>query len=157
MSSFEDKVTATRDFLANRASLQRVTNHEEIGRVIGKLLYARHQRRIDTPVRRDKVIKVLRALDSQTLEKGGFMASALVTHFWDNEVSHRFYEDAEGRGVSGSPAAHRESAFNFSWASLDEPEEAEEDLCPTCGSRRVSVPDDIAALDEEPEFENDPF
>jgi hypothetical protein len=99
MSTFESKVDATYDFLVNRASLRRVTNHEEIGRVIGKTLMEKQQRRIDSPVRREKVIAALRAVDDRSLSEKGVMLSALVTHFWDNGVGSRFFDSATQRGV----------------------------------------------------------
>ena len=105
MSTVEDKITATQDFLANRASLRRVTNHQEVGAAIGEMLVNRHQRRISSPVRRNKVIDVLRALDDKSVESQGFMISALVVHFWDNSPGHRFWESASS--VACSPPRHR--------------------------------------------------
>lgn len=99
MSKFEHKVAATREFLQNRASLNRLTSHREVGIVIGELLANRHQRRIATPVSREKVIKVLRAIDDESVAQDGIMLSALVVHFWDNEPGHRFYESAMARGL----------------------------------------------------------
>lgn len=99
MSSFEDKVSAVTDFLRNRASLQRLTSHEEVGNVAGKLLRARQQRHIDTPVIREKIIEVLAEVDRKSFKKQGFLLSALVTHFFDNNVGHRFYERAIATGL----------------------------------------------------------
>lgn len=100
MSTFEDKVTATYDFLVNRASQgARLTSHQEVGTVIGVLLNERRQRRISTPVARAKVIKVLKAVDDLSVERSGVMLSALVTHFWDAQPGSRFIQSAASRGL----------------------------------------------------------
>lgn len=115
MSTFEDKVSATYDFLVNRASQgARLTTHQEVGTVIGKLLNERRQRRIDTPVRRDKIVSVLRAVDDRSVAENGVMLSALVTHFWDAQPGHRFIESATSRGLysGGSKEAFHQAQLS---------------------------------------------
>lgn len=99
MSKFEDKITATQDFLANRASLGRLTTYQEVGRVVGELLCARGQRHTIDPVNRDKIAEVLKAIDDVTVDTQGYMLSAIVVHFADNEAGHRFFEQAYERGL----------------------------------------------------------
>ena len=55
MSSFNDKVIATQAFLLNRIGLRRVTNHEELQRVIGQMLFANGRRSNPFPLSRDRV------------------------------------------------------------------------------------------------------
>ena len=102
MSSQENKVAALRDFLVNRAALSRMTNFQEAGRVMGTLLYARDQRHTDRPVRREAIVAALRDVDRLSLDEKGVLLSALVVHFWDNEVGHRFHEMAVDAGVADS-------------------------------------------------------
>lgn len=85
MSSFEHKVAAATDFLRNRASLGRITNHQEVGRAVGEILHRRGQRGISTPVRREKIKVVLEQVDRTSWGEDGILLSALVPHFWDNE------------------------------------------------------------------------
>lgn len=105
MSTSEDKVTVVGEFLTNRAGLRRVTNYQEIGRVAGEQLYERGMRSISSPVRRDKIAAVLRAIDDTSFANNGYLLSALVTHFWDNNPGHRFYEGAVGRGMLPADAS----------------------------------------------------
>lgn len=135
MSTFEAKVDQAYKFLVNRASLGRVTNYEELGRVLGQKLMESAQRRIDTPVRREKLPKVLRAVDDRSLSEKGVLLSALVVHFWDNDAGHRFFEAAGARGLyDGSPGRefHKAQLANTIAAY----------------GGAVSVPDDASELDE---------
>lgn len=143
MSTFEAKVDATYDFLVNRAKLGRVTNHEEIGRVIGKTLMEKNQRRIDRPVRREKVIDALRAVDDRSYSENGVLLSALVTHFWDNGVGRRFFDAAAKRGIwDGS-----QKAADFHKAQLEQVYAAYGD----------TVPDTIEEIDEDVASPVNPF
>lgn len=104
MSTQQDKVTAAYDFLANRASLKRTTSHQELGVVLGPLLMARAQRRIDRPVRREKVKVVLAEVDKISLERNGVLLSPLVPHFWDGNVGNDVRRSASRKGIDlGSP------------------------------------------------------
>jgi hypothetical protein len=100
MSTFEAKVEVVYDFLANRASLKRLTNTQEVANVAGYTLKNRQERRIDSPVRRDKITKVLAAVDRKSFAEKGVLLSATVAHFWDNEVSRYFYKRAAKKGVT---------------------------------------------------------
>lgn len=134
MSTFEAKVDEAYDFLTNRASLGRVTNYEELGRVLGRKLMENGKRRIDTPVRREKLPKVLRAVDDRSLSDKGVLLSAAVVHFWDNDAGHRFFEAAEARGLyDGTPRR------DFHQAQLANTFAAY--------GGGASVPDDISELD----------
>lgn len=99
MSTFNDKVIATNAFLLNRIGLRRVTNHEELQRVIGQMLYLNGRRSTPFPLDREKVIDVLRAVDENSIKEHGVLLSALVTHFWDDGITHRFYEAAILNGL----------------------------------------------------------
>jgi hypothetical protein len=88
MSSFEHKVAATTDFLRNRASLGRITNHQEVAAAVGEILHRRGQRSISTPVRREKIKAVLDQVDRNSWGEEGILLSALVPHFWDNQPGH---------------------------------------------------------------------
>jgi hypothetical protein len=104
MSTQQDKVTAAYDFLANRASLGRTTSHQELGVALGPLLMARAQRRIDRPVRREKVKVVLAEVDKISLERNGVLLSPLVPHFWDGNVGNDVRRSASRKGIDlGSP------------------------------------------------------
>lgn len=102
MSTFENKVEVVTDFLRNRASLNRLTDYQEVGRVAAELMYRRGQRRHAQPVRREKIAEVLRQVDKNSLEEKGVLLSSLVVHFWDNEVGHRFHDQAVDLGVADS-------------------------------------------------------
>ena len=99
MSTFNDKLTATRDFLENRASLNRVTTYRELCAVVGELLYRRNQRHIATPVSREKMADVLKAIDDESDKYFNILLSALVVHFFDNKAGHRFFEQQVERGL----------------------------------------------------------
>lgn len=99
MSTHQDKVAAAYDFLANRASLGRTTSHQELGAVLGPLLMARQQRRIDRPVRRDKVKAVLTDVDKISLERNNVLLSPLVPHFWDGNVGSDVRSRAIRKGI----------------------------------------------------------
>lgn len=104
MSTQQDKVTAAYDFLANRASLGRTTSHQELGAALGPLLMARAQRRIDRPVRREKVKAVLAEVDKLSIQRTGVLLSPLVPHFWDGNVGNDVRRSASRKGIDlGSP------------------------------------------------------
>lgn len=104
MSTQQDKVTAAYDFLANRASLGRTTSHQELGAVLGPILKNRAQRRIDTPVRREKVKAVLAEVDRISTSRYGVLLSPLVPHFWDGNVGSDVRRSASRKGIDlGSP------------------------------------------------------
>lgn len=138
MSTFDSKVAAATDFLRNRASLNRRTTLQELGTVLGELLAKRGQRTISTPVRREKLGKVLRAVDKKSYADDGILLSALVVHFWDNEPGHRFYESAKALGLSVDPKEElRKACARFT------------EFVPV--SFDVVVPDTIEELDNEDE------
>ena len=68
MSTFNDKVIATNAFLLNRIALRRVTNHEELQRVIGQMLFINGRRSNPFPISREKIIDacILRAQTAAT-------------------------------------------------------------------------------------------
>lgn len=99
MSTFEAKVQVVYDFLANRASLKRLTTHQEVATVAGYVLKGRHERRIDSPVRREKIKDVLKAVDEKSWSEKNVLLSATVAHFWDNDSSRAFYKRASSKGV----------------------------------------------------------
>ena len=92
MSTFENKVEVVTDFLRNRASLRRLTDYQEVSRVAGEVLHRRGQRHHAAPVDREKIAGVLKKVDDDSVENQGFMLSAIVVHFWDNEAGHRFFD-----------------------------------------------------------------
>ena len=145
MSTFENKVEVVTDFLRNRASLNRLTDYQEVGRVAGELLHRRGQRRISTPVDRAKIAEVLRTVDKNSLADKGMLLSALVVHFWDNEVGHRFHDSAYKLGVADSdtdPGYRRGfHASQVEKAFAAYPEFVPVDL--------DAVPDDVEELDED--------
>lgn len=99
MSTFNDKVIATQAFLLNRIALRRVTNHEELQRVIGQMLFINGRRSNPFPISREKIIDALKAVDEQSVKEHGVLLSALVVHFWDDGITHRFYESAVLNGL----------------------------------------------------------
>lgn len=117
MSTFEAKVAVVTDFLVNRASLARVTNLKELGEVAGALLHDRQLRHVSTPVRRDKLKDVLRAVDAKSYADKGVLLSAVVVHFWDNAPGSTFFTSAAQQGVNtynegpAVAAAHKDKAF----------------------------------------------
>lgn len=115
MSSHQDKVTAAYDFLANRASTRKLTNHREVGIVIGQTLMERSQRRISDPVRREKVIRVLQDVDRRSFAEKGVLLSAIVTHFWDAVPGKRFWDAARTYGLDVSQtdiAVYQQQVFD---------------------------------------------
>lgn len=159
MSTFENKVTVVTEFLQNRAALRRLTNHSEVGAVAGQQLAERGMRRIDTPVRREKIVDVLRAVDDKSIHESGFMLSALVAHFWDNDPGHRFFEAAIGRGLlsedadaEGRAAFHAEELAKVyeAFGGVQVPDDASELDTPSVGEDR------IRAIVRE-ELANNPF
>lgn len=108
MSTREAKAEVVYDFLINRASLKRLTTHEEVGKVIGIALRNRGQRRIDTPVRREKVVEAIALADKRSWAENKVLVSAVVTHFFDNDPGHRFYETASKRGLGDTKATHKD-------------------------------------------------
>lgn len=99
MSTQHDKVTALHAFLLNRIALRRVTNHEELQRVIGQLLFNAGRRSNPFPVSREKVIDALKVVDEQSVKDKGVLLSALVVHFMDDGITPRFYESAVLNGL----------------------------------------------------------
>ena len=99
MSTFNDKVIATNAFLLNRIALRRVTNHEELQRVIGQMLFINGRRSNPCPISRETIIDALKAVDEQSVKEHGVLLSALVVHFWDDGITHRFYESAVLNGL----------------------------------------------------------
>ena len=67
MSTFNDKVIATNAFLLNRIGLRRVTNHEELQRVVGQMLFLNGRRSNPFPVDREKIIDALAAVDDLSI------------------------------------------------------------------------------------------
>lgn len=143
MSTHEHKVKAVYDFLRTRAALGRVTTHEEVGVVIGRTLAERKQRRIDRPVRREKVQDALRAVDEQSFEEKGVLLSALVAHFWDDNASRKFIQRASEKGLylgnvdpDSWGASHRDAVY-AAYPEVDEviPDDASE-ICTACGQVR---------------------
>jgi len=112
MSSFNDKVIATQAFLLNRIGLRRVTNHEELQRVIGQMLFANGRRSNPFPLSREKAIDALAAVDDLSFKEHGVLLSALVVHFWDDGITHRFYEKAILNGLL-SPDADEDERQAF--------------------------------------------
>ncbi len=98
MSTFEDKYAAVKDFLLNRASQNRLTDYNEVQRVVADMLHRRQQRHHAQPISREKIAKVLKKLDDETLANGNYMLSSIVVHFWDRKAGHRFFEQAQERG-----------------------------------------------------------
>lgn len=140
MSTFEAKLAATEKFLANRAKLGRLTTYQELGTVLGKKLAENGQRRIDTPVRREKVADVLKALDKKYADSG-FLPSVLVSHFWDNSPGHRFFKTAVRSGLLPETAGEDERE-GFVEAQRAFAQEAFANY----GTKTV-VPNDISELD----------
>ena len=113
MSTFNDKVIATQAFLLNRIALRRVTNHEELQRVIGQMLFINGRRSNPFPISREKIIDALKAVDEQSVKEHGVLLSALVVHFWDDGITHRFYESAILNGLLPADADEDErTAFH---------------------------------------------
>lgn len=113
MSTQHDKVTALHAFLLNRIALRRVTNHEELQRVIGQMLFINGRRSNPFPISREKIIDALKAVDEQSVKEHGVLLSALVVHFWDDGITHRFYESAILNGLLPADADEDErTAFH---------------------------------------------
>lgn len=113
MSTFNDKVIATNAFLLNRIALRRVTNHEELQRVVGMMLFANERRSNPFPISREKIVEALKAVDEQSVKEHGVLLSALVVHFWDDGITHRFYESAILNGLLPADADEDErTAFH---------------------------------------------
>ena len=110
MSTFNDKVIATNAFLLNRIALRRVTNHEELQRVIGQLLFNAGRRSNPFPVSREKIIDALKAVDEQSVKDKGVLLSALVVHFMDDGITPRFYESAVLNGLLPVDASDEDRA-----------------------------------------------
>lgn len=144
MSSTTDKIAATTDFLRNRASLNRRTTLQELGTVVGEVLAQRGQRGVSTPVRREKFDKVLLAVDKQSFKDNGILLSALVTHFWDNKPTHRFYDNAAALGlnVGSDPEAFHKEQLRKVCAAY--PDFVHVSTSPV-------IPDDISELDDDEE------
>lgn len=141
MSTFEAKVAVVTDFLANRASLHRVTNLQELGVVAGHLLAERGLRGTSAPVRRDKLKAVLHAINQQTHAEQGILLGAIVVHFWDNEPGHGFYESAQQIGLNtfGDGAAFHAAEQQKTFAAYPD----------FVGiNDHVTAPDDAQDLDE---------
>ena len=115
--TFSDKLTAVNAFLINRAQLRRVTNHEELQRVTGKLLFNGGRRYTSKPVSRDSIIEVLKAVDQLSMVSKNIMLSALVEHFFDNGITPRFFDQAVERGLL-DPDASAEERQAFHAAQL---------------------------------------
>lgn len=142
MSTFEAKVSVVTDFLANRASLQRLTSLQEVGVVAGKLLAERGLRRIDTPVRRDKIKDVLRAIDTRSYAEHAVLMSVLVPHFWDNNPGADFWDRASRLGLYDG--GDREDFINDQFAKVVA-------LYPEVVgvNDNVVIPDDASELEDE--------
>lgn len=136
MSTFNDKVIATQAFLLNRIALRRVTNHEELQRVVGMMLFANERRSNPFPVSREKIIEALAAVDNNSFKEHGVLLSALVTHFWDDGITHRFYEAAILNGLL-NPEADEDERKAFHAEHLDK-------LYSVYGT--LAVPSDLSAL-----------
>ena len=99
MSTHEDKITAVTAFLINRAQLRRVTNHEELQRVTGQLLFNGGRRETPMPLSREGIVNILKEVDEVSVKDKGVMLSALAVHFWDDGITPRFYEQAIQHGL----------------------------------------------------------
>ena len=108
MSTFNDKVIATQAFLLNRIALRRVTNHEELQRVVGMMLFANERRSNPFPISREKIVEALKAVDNLSIKEHGVLLSALVVHFWDDGITPRFYESAVLNGLLSVDASDAE-------------------------------------------------
>ena len=108
MSTFNDKVIATNAFLLNRIALRRVTNHEELQRVVGMMLFANERRSNPFPISREKIVEALKAVDEQSVKEHGVLLSALVVHFMDDGITPRFYESAVLNGLLSVDASDAE-------------------------------------------------
>ena len=98
MTLTEDTTTAVHAFLVNRAGLNRVTNHEEIQKVAGQLLFG--SGRIPLPfLSREDVIEALKRVDDISVALANVQLSALVVHFWDDGITQRFFDSAVERGL----------------------------------------------------------
>lgn len=98
-SNFEDKVAAATDFLANRASQRRLTNHREFQAAVSEILTKRGQRTKDE-LSRQSAQRVLSEVDKRTWEDAGVLLSALVPHFWDNKAGRALARRLSHRGVT---------------------------------------------------------
>lgn len=136
MSTFNDKVIATNAFLLNRIGLRRVTNHEELQRVVGQMLFLNGRRSNPFPVDREKIIDALAAVDDLSIKEHGVLLSALVVHFWDDGITHRFYESAILNGLLSADADEDErTAFHAAHLAK---------VYDTYGA--ILVPSDLSAL-----------
>ena len=136
MSTFNDKVIATNAFLLNRIALRRVTNHEELQRVIGQMLFINGRRSNPFPISREKIIEAFAAVDDLSIKEHGVLLSALVVHFWDDGITHRFYEKAILNGLL-SPDADEDERRLFHREHLGK-------VYGTYGL--LAVPNDLSAL-----------
>ena len=141
MSTFTDKKDAITAFLVNRAQLTRVTNHEEIQRVTGTLLFNGGRRSIPTPVSRDKVVEVIKAIDAESAASQSILLSVLIPHFWDAGITPRFYQTAIELGLLDADA------------STDERETfRSEMLAKVYLTYATQTPDDLSTLFPQPEY-----
>ena len=99
MSLTEDTTTAVHAFLVNRAGLRRFTNHEEIQKVVGQLLFKAGRIPLPFPLSREGVIEALKRVDDISVPLANVQLSALVVHFWDDGITQRFFDSAIERGL----------------------------------------------------------
>jgi hypothetical protein len=99
-SKFEDKVTAVTDFLANRASQGRLSNHREVQTAVSEILAKRGQRDKSTDLDRRSIQRVLTEVDKHSWESAGVLLSSLVPHFWDNKPGRSLGYRLRERGIS---------------------------------------------------------
>jgi len=104
--SFENHVEMATLFLRNRAALHRVTNEQEMQRVLGEQLFLNQRRADPRPVDRGHVRNALSHIAHNV--EGGLALTSLCQHFWDadpysawvqwaGELDHSFNGAAEVR------------------------------------------------------------
>lgn len=99
-SKFEDKVTAVTDFLANRASQGRLSNHREVQTAVSEILAKRGQRDKGTDLDRRSIQRVLTEVDKHSWANAEVLLSSLVPHFWDNKPGRSLGSRLRERGIS---------------------------------------------------------
>lgn len=93
--SHEENVEVITLFLRQRASLRRVTNHQEVQRVAGEQLHLNGRRGRPRMLEREEVIA---AFDTIAGTEEGLALTTLVVHFWDNDPPSRFPVRADALG-----------------------------------------------------------